>query len=239
MRWLLIILWCTGCSVAARASVADSLPQVVVRYDTASHLAVRHFSAEKLDQYRRSPDFQYERNYPEALSWWDRLKAWFWDKVASLIHFGMETGLGRTILILALIGLIVFIAFKMAGANKSWFLGKHNSSISEFYANNEDVHAIDFDSAINAAVQQHNYRLAVRLWYLMTLKKLTDKELILWKAGKTNYEYVRELGDSPYARDFIKLTNSFEYCWYGESQLKPADYESLSNSFSSFNQHLS
>lgn len=240
LKWMFIVAGFLFFTLPLKANrVISSKDSLQVKYDSGSAVDLRIFPSQQLDEYRQSSDFQYETDTGEALSWWDRLKNWFWEKIWQAIDYGAGTGWGKAILILAVIGLIIYVAIKMAGVDKGWFLDKKNRNIPSFYTGEEDVHSINFDQAISEAVQQHNYKAAVRLWYLMTLKKLTDKGLINWKAGKTNHEYVRELMGSGYDSDFIQLTNNFEFCWYGKSSLNSSDYEIVQHHFSIFNQRLS
>jgi hypothetical protein len=50
----------------------------------------------------------------------------------------------------------------------------------------EDIFAIDYDSEIAKAVTAGNYRLAIRLQYLRTLRNLADMERINFTQEKTN-----------------------------------------------------
>ena len=57
----------------------------------------------------------------------------------------------------------------------------------------ENIHAINFDQAIQDALFRKEFRLAIRLLFLQALKLLADKNHIHWQPGKTNHEYVEEL----------------------------------------------
>jgi hypothetical protein len=238
MRWILIFLGLTILSQTAASALPASTAAQDVRVDTASSLEVRGFSAEKLAQYRRSASFQYEGSAQEAFNWWDRLKAWFWEMLAQLIQMGTHTLLGRLILILLAIGVVVYAVFKIAGIDRGGLLESRNRELPLHYVNEDDIHSVDFDRAVGTAVAQGNYRLAVRLWYLKTLKNLADKEFIRWKPGKTNHEYVMELDATPYAAGFVSLTRGFEYSWYGETPVASSAYDNLEKDFLAFNQQL-
>lgn len=239
IRWGWLFFICLSFTLVAMAGVRDSIPKRSLIKDTAGIVSVRAFSTQQLDHYRNSKDFQYQRSTSEVLSWWDRLKLWFWSMVDRLLYYTVNTPLGNAIAICCVVLLIIYAAFKMAGADKGWFFEKDRNLAQSFYVNEEEINAIDFERSIDEAVSLANYRMAIRLWYLMSLKKLADKGLIHWKPGKTNYEYIRELKGSSYADPFTRLTNSFEFFWYGESHLMPSEYEQVRDHFSSFNKQFS
>ena len=88
----------------------------------------------------------------------------------------------------------------------------------------DNIHEISFDALIEEAVRTQNYRRAVRLYYLQTLKKMSDRHVIEWKNEKTNRQYLQEIKDPEMKQLFTQLTLLFEYIWYGEY---PADVRHL------------
>jgi hypothetical protein len=102
----------------------------------------------------------------------------------------------------------------------------------------DDIFALNYDKEIAAATEAGNYRLAVRLWYLRTLKGLSDKGLIDYRYGRTNSDYVTQLNKSTYYRDFFRLTRNFEYTWYGQFHLSADAYAMMRNDFMAFNSNL-
>jgi hypothetical protein len=100
----------------------------------------------------------------------------------------------------------------------------------------ENIHELDFNTLLDEAVQQQDYRRAIRLYYLHTLKQLTDRELIHWQPGKTNRSYIRELQAKALRTDFEKITALFEYVWYGGSRVTEAHFSATRQAFVAFNQ---
>ncbi len=98
----------------------------------------------------------------------------------------------------------------------------------------EDIHSIDYDKLIEQAIENKNYRYAIRLNYLRTLKILSDKELISWKQDKTNREFVNELKAIDIKSGFVNLTNDFEKIWYGGHSINFNNYSSLAEKYSDF-----
>lgn len=102
----------------------------------------------------------------------------------------------------------------------------------------ENIFEMDFEQAIAAAVGQKNYRLAVRLLYLRTLRDLSNRNLIHYTHEKTNSDYLMQLEGTSYYRNFFGLTRNFDYTWYGQFELSRENYEAVQRDFSSFKQQL-
>ena len=80
------------------------------------------------------------------------------------------------------------------------------------YEEMEDtIYGIDFDAIISQAVGREDYREAIRMIYLRTLKALSDSQQIDWQPFKTPSQYVREFD----AAAFRTLTSHFLRVRYG------------------------
>lgn len=140
------------------------------------------------------------------------------------------------ILAIFLIGFLVWKLF--LGEN---FFRRNRSFKSNLGSNTQEEKEPDisgYDELIASAVQDKNYRLAVRYSYLQALKRLTDNGLVHFTADKTNYQYVNELNGKPFQNDFAALTLSYEYVWYGKFEIREDVYARLSRNFRSFNQKI-
>ena len=60
----------------------------------------------------------------------------------------------------------------------------------------DTIYGVDFDAVISQALSREDYREAVRMVYLRTLKTLSDSQQIDWQPFKTPSQYVRELSVS-------------------------------------------
>jgi hypothetical protein len=103
----------------------------------------------------------------------------------------------------------------------------------------ENIEHIDVTSALQKAIAEGNFRLAVRMYFLDLLKKLNETGYIAWKKEKTNYEYLMELYSKGfYFDDVRKLTLAYELVWYGEHTLSDEAYQKLFSEFESINQNI-
>lgn len=202
-------------------------------YDTAS-IEVRTFSDSSINAYKADKTFQYQKTIEPAVSWWDRFWSWFWEWIDSIL----STRAGQTTLWILLIAIgvaaLVFLIWRVNGMNKSSLFERNAGGSSAYNINEENIHAISFEEAINKAVAEGNYRLAVRLLYLQTLKLLTDKQYINWQLNKTNYEYVNEMKTHPLYILFARLTNAFEYVWYGSNEVTREWFGEIRTEFQQF-----
>jgi hypothetical protein len=103
----------------------------------------------------------------------------------------------------------------------------------------ENIFDIDYEGALKKAIAVSNYRLAIRLLYLQTLKDLAIRNQIQYKQERTNNDYLMQLFQTAFYKDFFRLTRSFEYTWYGQFPVSPDVFASIQQEFSSFKQKLS
>jgi hypothetical protein len=135
--------------------------------------------------------------------------------------------------------LLVFIVYKLFLGNSPLFV-KNRKNIDVVMVEEAPTTSSQYDVLIKKAINEQNYRLAIRYLHLQTLVKLADKNLVKTGTEKTNYQYLSELrqANTQLAQTFTGLTHTYEYIWYGEYQITEANYVSLANSFLMFNRSL-
>lgn len=95
----------------------------------------------------------------------------------------------------------------------------------------ENLQRADLQPALDAALQNQNYPLALRIMYLMALAHLDAEGGIQWKKDKTNRDYQIELKAHTLLPVFQKLTAAFEQTWYGKTPLHHNQFEPLQGLF--------
>lgn len=217
--------------------VLSATAQQKVVYDSAV-VKERSFSPSAFDKYKSDTDFQYEKEAIETPSLWDRFWMWFWNWYDEI----MSTTAGRTTMniIYWVLGIsaIAFFVYRVMRMNKVALFANPSLSSSAYTVEDENIHAISFDAAIQEALQNGNYRLAVRLLYLQSLKILADKNLIAWLPNKTNADYLREINSTQLQQPFKTITHIFEYAWYGNLAVTGDDYTEMKEKFSQFQSQL-
>lgn len=191
-----------------------------------------------LDSFKAKRDFQYEKEAVETPSLWDRFWQWFWGKYDEI----MQTEAGRTTMkiIYWVLGIaaIAFFIFRVMRMNRIALFAGSSLSHTPYSAEEENIHSISFETAIQDAMQQGNYRLAIRLLYLQNLKLLSDRNLIVWRPDKTNADYTRELEQTSLQQSFSSITRTFEYAWYGNHTVPESDFDDLQLEFNHFQKQL-
>jgi hypothetical protein len=98
----------------------------------------------------------------------------------------------------------------------------------------EKVLEIDLDKILADAIAARDFRLALRLNFLIIIKKLSLSGKIVWQKEKTNGEYLREIKDMMLSYNFRNIVLSFESIWYGEHTVNEEQYASLQSSYEQF-----
>jgi hypothetical protein len=96
----------------------------------------------------------------------------------------------------------------------------------------------EYNELINNAESKMDYNLAIRYLYLQVLKKLSEREMIVFAPDKTNNKYLEELSGTPYQIDFRSLTHNYEYVWYGKFSISRGRYEGIKQQFILFNKTI-
>lgn len=205
-----------------------------------SKVLIRQPSEARLEAFRKLKDYKYGTETIQSETWIDRLLLRFFKWLSQF--FGEGSGSGFDFRILAYIfiaAVFVFVVLKLLGVGIEGFWRKKNASAEIPYeALGEDINLIDFQENIEKTIAQKNYRLAVRLYYLKSLKELSDLQMIDWRINKTNRNYVYELKSPVIRADFEEITSQFEYAWYGDFPIDELLFGGIRERFITFSKQL-
>ncbi|MCZ4223805.1 DUF4129 domain-containing protein [Pedobacter rhodius] len=232
-----LILFCL--LFASGYSYAQNLkPQVkqIVKSDT-SQITPAKFNKEALQAYAEQKEFQYDDSLRRDLSLWDRFWMWFWRMVSKLFTGAASNPISKYFFIGIGVAILLYIIIKIIGS-ENIFARKSKETILPYDILNENIHEIDYDTELRKLIEQGKYRLAVRLLYLKTLKKLSDAGIIQWQPEKTNYNYFTEISESEIKQAFGSLTHQFDYIWYGDFPVDAQKFEPINQSFNHFNSKI-
>jgi len=200
-------------------------------------------SENDLQDYKSDKDFNYieteheDNFFDKAVRWLRNVLRKFWEAI-----FGVGTAKGFIYFMFRVfpylvLGFLIFMLvrfFLKVNSNKLILKdrkkGQINYSEEEQIIKNENISVL-----ITEAVKQKNYRLAIRYYYLLALKNLTETDNIEWKPQKTNEDYIKELNTSNFKFDFENITKIYDYVWYGEFNIDALKFESLKLPFESLN----
>lgn len=136
----------------------------------------------------------------------------------------------KFLFILFVILAIAYLAYRLLGdgigrpKNKKFNAPDTIVSLEEI---EENIHEHDFKYYIQQALNENNFALAIRLYYLAILKELSIHNYIHWKREKTNREYLLELRKGPFYDAFKNTTSIFERVWYGNGDLQESDFKRI------------
>lgn len=129
---------------------------------------------------------------------------------------------------------LVFVIWKIVQAQMKLKNPKVRKKIEHIDEVIEDIHETDLERFLREALASDNYKMAIRVYYLMIIKDLSDKKMITWKKDKTNNAYVREMRTTEYYQNFRDITRDFERSWFGEKEIQQADFQKLQPQFEGF-----
>jgi hypothetical protein len=208
-----------------------------VNYDTARQ-DLRRFNTEELTKFKNDDQFKYRFVAEPPVSLWERFWNWFWTRLDNIV----STPSGKIVVKVLVYGLVIFFLglfiFQLRKMNASGLFGKAKGEQVKFSISDDDINSIDFEGEIARALDGGDYRLAIRLYYLSTLKALSDRSLIDWQIDKTNISYVQELRSNSLTGRFRELTAYFENHWYGNLAISRDEFAAVRNSFETFNREL-
>ena len=164
-----------------------------------------------LNALRNNPDFGYSRELVQVKSstWqWmsDRLADWY----QSLFNSVFPNENNWYLWFIAAVMVIGIIIAIVMVRNRNLLRRKENTD-SGYVVTDDTIYGIDFEQQIEAALGRDDYRTALRMIYLQTLKWLDDNHHIHWQPQKTPSQYVREYRCAP----FNTLTTLFIRIRYG------------------------
>ena len=224
----IIIFWLLLSSSAAFGQ--ERAPDQVYRFSDSLQLSqIRTIPPEVMERYRNDSDFDYRFGYEQTISWWEQFKRWLAEQLSRLfgsveIDFPIDW-----LLYIFCAAAIIFAILKLMGVSIGGLFRRDESAgrMDMQPVMEQNIHKINFEEEISRAQQSQNYRKAVRLLYIWTLKRLADADHIHWHPGKTNADYQLELQQSPLLPDFSSLSIYYEYAWYGEFPVDAPLYEKV------------
>ncbi len=200
----------------------------------------RSFDEGKLNTYQNDPAFQYDKEFiPPSDGLFERMWYWFLHQLDNLFRVDGVSNLWDLFKYAAFILLIAYALSRLFGMSMTnLFIKRDDAQKIDYKLVDEDIHEMDFNVLIQEAVQERNYRKAIRLYYLKSLKALTDKEIIEWKKNKTNSDYCEEIKNPRLGTNFAELSHLFDYVWYGEFDLNDQTFRETESKFQQFIQAL-
>ena len=188
------------------------------------------YNASRIAEWQQMYAYDYNREAVESQS---DLLQWLIGMLMQLIDDIIQ-GVVRlditTYVFIAIVVILLAVFCWLIYKYRPAIFGRRKKDDLDYELEEDNIYGIDFDIELKKALDRGDYREAVRLKYLQTLKLLTDTERIDWQLHKTATQYSMEFPDAK----FKKMTNHFLRIRYGYFQATPEIYEEMAADYSSF-----
>ncbi|MDR2042452.1 MAG: DUF4129 domain-containing protein [Tannerella sp.] len=185
------------------------------------------YDADKIAAYQSDGHFDYnsqlnapEYNLLESLWRWlaQRLSALFGNETAESVATWLLIGF-----FVLVVGVVVFFIYKK---RPELFLREKKKPLP-YAIEEENIYRIDFGKELAAALAADDFRLAVRMLYLQTLRFAADRQWIDWQIYKTPTEYTYEWKPAGLKTPFRDFTNRFLQVRYGNFRATRELFDSM------------
>ncbi|MBS1635035.1 MAG: hypothetical protein JST26_03865 [Bacteroidetes bacterium] len=216
-----------------------ALPKTDSTYYDTSHIRIIQPPIHIEKQIFSDPALHYNREKAKDIGWLDRFINWLLESLfgkADPDTVNITSRIIFWVIVLGVLGIIIRILLR---SEFSGFLqGNSKARKFNFTDVEEDISSINFAERIQTAIDQKDYRLAVRWHYLEILHLLHQKQLINWQSFKTNIDYYNELGKTTYQKSFKELSYIYEFAWYGKYDIDLNKFNNLKQEFEQFKSAL-
>lgn len=210
-----------------------------VRYDQSELITPRNLDEESIKNFQEDREFQYIQEKQEK-NWWQRFKEWVGQKFSQLLEYifgdyetsGLLAFILRVLPYIVLAGVLwaivwLFIRYMPPVSNLS------SKNTTEVRINEEEdiIKNADIQELIKKAIENKQYRLAVRYYYLQVLKELDQLHFITYENQKTNEEYSSEIQNQQLNTYFKKTTRIYNFIWYGDFSVSESDFQLAQKNF--------
>lgn len=193
-------------------------------------LADTDHAKDKLQDILSKEEYQvyYEDNRNFLKIWWDRFVGWLEEQLSDLFPALESTGGAANIIlvliilvVLALIGLLVFLLVRRTRRRSTF----QDHQPLERLAEKDWSYREHFEKALKLETNEE-YTEATRHLFLAVLLYFHEKEWLVARRWKTNWEYVAELKqvNQQEAEAFYRLALLFDETVYGERTLKKHEF---------------
>ena len=186
------------------------------------------YDTEKIAAYQSDSRYDYlsQIELPDY-SWFDLVARWFNRLINSIFSGKFEEKVTTPVMIIIFLIILITTLYFLYKKRPELFMRSKKNIPIPYTVEEENIHRINFNKEIDAALQAKDYRLAIRLLYLQTLRFLSDNDLIDWQIHKTPTEYLYEITNQEMKQPFRLITNHFLHIRYGNYQATCELFETM------------
>lgn len=229
-------------------SIQDSLSTSVneIKYDDQQNLEGPILNSRTIERLKKDRTFDYTEK-PAQENWWQQFKNWLWNLCVKFWEWlvgdyranGFIAFLVQVLPYLIILGIVIFLAWLFYKLNPGATIFGSNKKSEVFFSEEEEIiKSKNIDELIESALADRNYRLAVRYYYLLILRNLSENEIISYEFDKTNSDYIAEISPQIIKEQFRKATNLYDYVWYGNFDVTETDFQKAQHILTSLENQL-
>lgn len=229
----LLFLWILPALCAALPVMAQEAAPATQGPPTEQH-TLRHFDEQRIATLRDDPAYAYERDLRRMPSPWERFKAWLAEWLGRILNTRIADFVARNLLyIFIAVALVFALMMLMRGGLRGVFHGAPRG-LGQVSVSDEDIRGMDLEAMIRDAEAKGDLRLAIRLHYLLVLRRLVDQGVLHWAPEYTDRDYREQIGDAALRARFAKAASVFQWVWYGHAPVAAEAYARLRDPFLRF-----
>ena len=145
----------------------------------------------------------------------------------SQLNLGSSFGVFLLIIIIALLAFLIFQMFFKNKPNQ----GKKGIVYDLENISPSKIPKSELELLLEKSIEEENYREAIRIYFVFTIKSLVKYNLIQWEKEKTNLSYLYEMRGHPNFNLFEEVVNYYEIIWYGEREILKLDFKKIEPKF--------
>jgi hypothetical protein len=186
------------------------------------------YDTRKIADYQADSRFDYnsQLNMTEY-TWFEMVSKWFNRLINSVFSGRFEEKYTTPVMIMLFLMTVIAVLFFLYRKRPELFVRSKKTPLPAYGTGEETIHGIDFKKEISIALDNGNYRPAIRLIYLHTLRLLSDGKCIDWQIHKTPTEYLYEIKNRDLKLPFRELTGHFLQIRYGNYEASPELCETM------------
>ena len=185
------------------------------------------YDSAKIAEYQADKRFDYnsQLGVPE-FNLWELIIRWLSQLLGRFFENDTAEGIARWLLIAFFVIVVLLLIYFIYKKRPELFL-REKKPLLPYEVEEENIYRIDFESELAAALSSADFRTAIRIVYLQTLRYISDKQWIDWQIYKTPTEYIYELKPVELKPPFRDFTNRFLQVRYGNFKATRELFDSM------------
>lgn len=221
--------------------------QSPLQLDTSTIEETLQIDEDLMQDIKDRSEFDYDRTQNTNQSWWSDFMNWLnqrWNKLMNAIFGDIKPDsfvyfITQILPYIIVGGVIIFIIWLFIKLNPGQNVLAKTEKNQIYFSNEEElIKTKDLAKLKAEALENKNYRLAVRYWYLQTLQNLDRLELIEYEFEKTNSDYAEELKTKTFAESFKQTTNYYNFAWYGGFEVNEVQFQKINRLFNQLQERI-